>query len=157
MVLQNVDPGTYIVDVMPQARWYVQSATFGQTNLLYDNLFLGSSSQSYPIEIVLRNDSASLTGTVKTSDEAGVQATVIIAPQPASKVAPKAVQTTGSFAASGLAPGEYLVYAFDHTTGMEYSNPDVLAAYSSQAAHVTLSASQQAQVSLDLIHVGKGE
>ncbi len=157
MVLQNVDPGTYIVDVMPQPPWYTQSATYGQTNLLYDNLFLANSGQSYPIEIVLRNDSASLTGTVKTSDDAGVQATVIIAPQPASKVAPKAVQTSGSFAASGLAPGEYLVYAFDHTTGMEYSNPDVLSAYSSQAAHVTLSANQQAQVSLDLIHVGKGE
>lgn len=157
MVLQNVDPGTYTVDVMPQAPWYAQSATYGQTNLLYDNLFLTNSGQSYPIEIVLRNDGASLTGTVKASDDTGVQATVIIAPQPTSKVAPKAVQTTGSFTASGLAPGEYLVYAFDHTTGMEYSNPDVLATYSSQAAQVTLSAGQQAQVSVDLIHVGKGE
>ena len=55
----------------------------------------------------------------------------------------------------GLAPGEYLVFAFDHVEGLEYSNPDVMDAYASQAAHVTLTAGQQAQVQVELIHAGK--
>jgi hypothetical protein len=32
-----------------------------------------------------------------------------------------------------------------------------LSAYASQAAHVTVTANQQARVSLDLIQIGKGE
>jgi hypothetical protein len=38
---------------------------------------------------------------------------------------------------------------------MEYSNPDVMEAYASQAAHVTLTAGQQAQVQVEVIHPGR--
>ena len=40
---------------------------YGQSNLLYDDIAIASG-QSYPMEIVLRDDSASLSGTVKSSD-----------------------------------------------------------------------------------------
>jgi hypothetical protein len=156
MMVQNLDPGTYAVDIMPQAPWYAQSATYGQSNLLYDDLLIAAG-QSYPLEIVLRNDSASLTGSVKSSDGTPSEATIIVAPQPVSKVMPRLVKGTGNFAVSGLPPGEYLVYAFDHLGGMEYGNPDVLQPYASRAAHISLSPNQQAQVSVDLIHVGKGD
>jgi hypothetical protein len=56
----------------------------------------------------------------------------------------------------GLAPGEYLIYAFD-SDRLEYTNPDVLQAYASQAAHVTLSPNQKLQVALELIRTGDGE
>jgi hypothetical protein len=159
MVLQNVDPGTYAVDVMPQGAWYVQSASYAQTNLLYDDLSVAAGGQGSPMEIVLRDDSASLAGSVKTSDGSQPQATVVVVPQPASKITPKMAQaSSGSFEVTGLAPGDYLVFAFDHVDGMEYSNPDVLQGYASQAAHITLSANQKAQVVLDLIHnLGKGD
>jgi hypothetical protein len=39
---------------------------------------------------------------------------------------------------------------------LEYSNPEAMSAYASQAAHVTLTPGQKTQVSLDLIHVAKG-
>jgi hypothetical protein len=55
-----------------------------------------------------------------------------------------------------LAPGEYLVFAFDRINDIEYSNPEVLQNYSSQAAHITLSANQRAKVALELIHTGEG-
>ena len=40
-----------------------------------------------------------------------------------------------------LAPGDYMVFAFDRVDGLEYSNADALAPYASRAAHVTLSRS----------------
>jgi hypothetical protein len=156
-VLQNVESGTYAVDVTAQAPWYVQSATYGQTNLLYDDLSVATSGPSYPMEIVLRDDSASIAGSVRTSDGSVSQATIIVAPQPASKITPKVAQApSGSFNLAGLAPGEYLLFAFD-TNGLEYSNPDVLEGYASQATHITLSPNQSAQVVVDLIRAGKGE
>ena len=78
-----------------------------------------------------------MSGTVKTSDGSPAPSTVIVVPQPASRITPKMVQAgSGTFNVSGLAPGEYLVFAFDHIEGMEYGNPDVLQGYASQAAEV---------------------
>ena len=158
MVLQNVDSGTYTAEVTAQAPWYVQSATYGQSNVLYDNLSVATGGPSYPLEIVLRDDSASVAGSVKASDgSVPAAATVIVAPIAASKAIPKMAQASaGSFNVTGLAPGDYLVFAFDQVEGMEYGNPDVLQAYASQASHVTLSPNQNAQVTVDLISTGKG-
>ncbi len=159
VVLQNAEPGKYSVDLIPHGTWYVQSAQYGQTNLLYDDLSVASAGQSYPMEIVLRDDGATLTGTVKSPDGTSTQATVVAVPQPASKVAAKVAYASSQdgFTFNGLAPGEYLVYAFDHADELEYSNPDALQPYASQAAHVSLSPNQKMQVALDLIHTGDGD
>jgi hypothetical protein len=159
LVLQNVEPGKYSVDLIPRGAWYVQSAQYGQTNLLNDDLTIASAGQSYPMEIVLRDDGASLTGTVKSPDGTAAQATVVAVPEPASKVAAKVAYAfaQNGFTFNGLAPGEYLIYAFDYAEGVEYSNPDVLQTYASQAAHVTLSPNQRTQVALDLIRTGDGD
>jgi hypothetical protein len=158
LVLQNVDPGTYTADLMAHSPWYIQSATYGQTNLLYDDLYVGSAGQGYPLDIVLRDDSASIAGTVKTPDNSEAQATIVALPQPASRIPPKTAQYfSGGFNITGLAPGDYLVFAFDRTEGLEFANPEALQAYASQAAQVTLTPGQKAQVVLDLISTGKGE
>jgi Carboxypeptidase regulatory-like domain len=159
LALQNVEPGKYSVDLIPHGAWYVQSAQYGLTNLLSDDLTVASAGQTYPIEIVLRDDGAILTGTVRTSDGTYAEATVVVVPEPASKVAPRVTYAfaQNGFTVNGLAPGDYLIYAFDYAEGLEYSNPDVLQAYASQAAHVTLSANQKSQVSLDLIRTGEGD
>jgi len=158
MVLQNVDPGTYTVDLRPQPPWYVQSASYGQTNALSDDITVAAG-QAYALEIALRDDSASLTLTVRGHEDGrSPGAIVVISPQPPSKRMPAVLNgITKTYTETGLAPGEYLVFAFDRIDGLEYTNPDALAPYASQAAQVTLSANQQAQVSLDLIPVGKGE
>ena len=157
LVLQNVDPGTYTAVLMPQPPWYVQSATYAQSNVLYDDMLV-SSGQSYPMEIALRDDSASLTATVKSSDGSPVTATVVVVPQPAGKVTPRIVRGgSNEFSVYGLPPGDYLVFAFDRIDDLEYANPDTFTPYASQAAHVTLTPNQKAQVSLDLISVGKGD
>ena len=158
MTLQNVEPGTYTVSLMPQPPWYVQSATYGQANALYDDISIYAG-QSFPLDIVLRDDSASLNITVRGLGKPDVpQANVVILPQPASKLEPRVLRgLTSNYTDTGLAPGNYLVFAFDRIDGLEYTNPDVLAGYASRAVHVTLAPGQQAQVSLDLIQVGKEE
>jgi Carboxypeptidase regulatory-like domain len=156
LVLQNVEPGKYSVDLIPHGMWYVQSAQYGQTNLLSDDLNIASAGHSLPMEIVLRDDGASVSGTVGTPDGPPAEATVVLVPEAASKISAKVAYAFGQngFSFNGLAPGEYLVYAFDYAEGIEYSNRDVLQAYASQSAHVTLSANQKTQVTLDLIRTG---
>jgi hypothetical protein len=157
LTLQNVDFGTYTVEIKPRSPWYVQSATYGHTNVLYDDISVAAG-QGYPMEIVLRDDSATISGTVKSSDGTPIHATVVAVQQPLSRQSPQISRgVSNTFEMSGLAPGEYLVFAFDQLEGLDLSSEDIIESYASQAAHVTLSANQKAQAQLELIHVGKGE
>ena len=158
MGLQDVEPGKYTAEVMAWGPWYVQSAQYGPTNLLSDDLTIASG-QTYPIEIVLRDDGATLTGNLNSSEKGVTSATVVVVPQPASRRGAKVSQfgSQSGFTMNGLAPGDYLVFAFDHLDDLEYANADVLEPYASQATHVTLSPSQETHVVLNLIRTGEGE
>jgi hypothetical protein len=164
LILSDVEPGRYSVELIPQGPWYVQSAGYGQTNLLTDDLTLTAGAPALPIEVVLRNDGASLTVAVNPRDEKDAPATVVVIPERLAKATPrtayyyppgdKTSQNEG-VTIDSLAPGDYLVLAFDHADSIEYSNPNVLRNYLSQAAHVTVSASQKATVEVDLISTGE--
>ena len=156
--LKRLDPGKYAVDLTPRGRWYVQSAVYGETNLLSDDLTVAAG-QNYAMEVVLRDDGAILTGNVKSSDGTDASATVLVVPQSTSR---RHAQVGRSFPSNGFTlnavpPGEYLVFAFDHADKIEYADGDVLQAYASQAAHVTLTPNQESHVVLNLIQAGDGE
>lgn len=158
MGLQDVEPGKYTAEVMAWGPWYVQSAQYGPTNLLSEDLTIAPG-QTYPIEIVLRDDGATLTGNLNSSEKGATFATAVVVPQPASRRGAKASQfsSQSGFTMNGLAPGDYLVFAFDGADQIEYANPDALQPYASQATHVTLSPSQETNVVLNLIRTGEGE
>jgi hypothetical protein len=163
-ILSGVEPGRYAVELIPQGSWYVQSAQYGQTNLLTDDLTLPAGAPPLPIEVVLRNDGGSLMVAVNPRDEKDVPASVVVISERLAKATPrtayyyppsdKTSQNEG-VTIDSLAPGDYLVLAFDHADGIEYSSPDVLRNYLSQAAHVTVRASQKATVEVDLISTGE--
>jgi Carboxypeptidase regulatory-like domain len=164
LVFRNVEAGRYTVELMPQAPWYVQSAEYGQTNLLTDDLVLTSGVPPSTIQVTLRNDVATLTGTVTQQAGANMPATIVAIPGGLAKAAPQVSyyyppqdknSGPGEFTLSSLAPGDYTVLAFDHAEDIEYSNPDVLQNYTSQAAHVTLAPGQRATVTLELVHTGE--
>jgi len=158
MGLQDVDPGKYTAEVMPWGPWYVQSAQYGPTNLLSEDLTVAPG-QTYPVEIVLRDDGATLSGNLQFYPNNETSITVIAVPQPASRRGAKVSQfgSQSGFTMNGLAPGDYLVFAFDRIDDLEYANPEVLQPYTSQATHVTLSPGQETHVALNLIHTGEGE
>ena len=158
MTVPDVDPGKYAVNVAPWGPWYIQSASYGPTNLLSDDLTVATG-QNYAIEIVLRDDGATLMGNVKSSDGVEVQATVLVVPESASRRGTKIAPSfpPNGFSLNALAPGEYLIFAFDHAGKIEYANADALQPYASQATHVTLSPKQETHVVLNLIHIGDGE
>ena len=158
MALRDVDPGKYIPEVTAWGSWYVQSAQCGPVNLLTDDLTI-TPGQAYPLEIVLRDDGATLTGNFKASDQTERSATVLMVPQPSSNrriiVIPFSPQN--GFTMAGLAPGDYLVFTFDHADNIEYANPDAIQSYASQATHVTLSPNQETHIVLNLIRSGEEE
>ncbi len=62
--LQNVTEGVYHVNVQSMQGGYVASATCGTTDLLRDPLTVGASGSAFPIVVTLRDDAASVTGSI---------------------------------------------------------------------------------------------
>ena len=162
--LRNVEPGRYTAVLDAREGWYIASADYGQTNLLADDLAITSGSPPLPLTIVLRNDSASLAGVVNVPDGYASQVTIVAVPERGSKASPAVTywypprDKSGpppEFTLDSLAPGDYLIFAFDHAEGLEYSNRDVLESYASQAVRVTLSPSQRSKVALELIRTSE--
>ena len=153
--LQNVAPGTYEVEINPNGMFYVQSATSGTTNLLESHLSVAPGGSMQPIEIVMRDDVASLSGNV-SSDNQPLSATVMAIPERSSaQPIMQPADSNGSFQFAFLPPGAYKILAIDHPEQLEYSNPDVLRKYLSKARDTTLSADQAARIDLELVKVGE--
>jgi hypothetical protein len=153
LTIRNVEPGRYRVEFMQMGGdTYVRSATYGNTDLLHDELVVANGGDSQPIEIVVRDDAASLSGTANCDN---VQCWVLIAPDSSSAVQPRMVfvNPQGVFQSAGLAPGSYHVYAFDRNDGIEFANPDAMKGYGAHAETVVLSAGQKAQVNVSLTKV----
>jgi hypothetical protein len=151
LMIQNVEPGRYRVEFMQMGNTYVRSATYGNTDLLRDELVVAGG-DSQPIEVVVRDDPASLSGTARCED---TQCWVFIVPDGNTAFQPRTVwvDPQGSFQQMGLAPGSYRVYAFDRADGIEYTNPEAMKAYGAHAETVVLTAGQKAQVNVDLTKV----
>lgn len=154
--IRNIVPGRYSVRIYPVRQGYIQSAQSGDADLLRDSLVVPAGGQVPPIEITLRDDAASLDGNV--SLQTAQRSWVVLVPQQGS-LDPQLIQadTTGHFQTANLPPGAYKLFAFDSVDDLEYSNPAVLAQYSSKAGSVTVSANGKSSVTLELIHAGDGQ
>jgi len=108
-----------------------------------------------PIEVVVRDDTATLKIHIN-KDKPAQLATIVLFPEAAEFPEPRTLSTTANpdLQFGPLPPGSYRVFAFDSTQAADYSNPEVLEKYASQAASVTLTASGTASITVDLIHGG---
>lgn len=149
----DVEPGKYNVVINAYEPWYVQSATSGGTNLLRQDVEIGGRGQT--IDVVLRNDSASLNVTVGPSGQQ-ISGTVLLVRDEAPRQI-KTIDVAGGsqFQWDGLAPGGYSLLALDHIENLEYSEPDVLSVYLPRATHVNLQSGQKVDITFEWIQLEK--
>jgi hypothetical protein len=156
IAVRNVEPGKYFVEVSTGGAWYVQAMTCGSVDLLREALTVPSGAQLPPIEVVLRDDGATLSGAVQSEGgpEKGV---AVLVPDHGSAAQAKVASAgqSGSFRFDHLAPGDYRVLAFDRIGDLEYRDPETLNAYLSGGTHVSLQANGQASTTVELIKVEK--
>lgn len=153
LTLRNVEPGRYTVQISPRGPWYVQSAAHGQTDVLREDLVMAQGDAS-PIEIVLRDDGGSVAGSA-TADNVAVPAVVLVVPERRSTAPQTQYASERGFTINTLAPGDYLLFAFDSVDGLEYTNREALEPYASRAARVTVNSKGNATVTLALIKRGE--
>jgi hypothetical protein len=160
LVVENAREGKYRVWVMPN-RGYVASVTSGGVDLLHKPLVVGAGGASAPIEITLRDDTATLDGTVSPMPLTGREPDpygggVFVFCFPVESEVARPVQgfagVDGKFSIQNLPPGRYLVLAFrTPNQNLEYRNEEVLRQYESKGTIVTLEAGQKAEVKVSVL------
>ena len=152
LLLRLLNSGTYNIMIAPMVQGYISSARCGSTDLLTEPLVVPASGIADPIEIVVRNDAAKLSGTIRNSK---TPAMVVAVPDRDTVQPPITFGTgpDGKLYAQQLAPGGYTLYAFTNLEDIEYGDREALKAFRSKSLHVTLSANQTTDVTLDAIEV----
>ena len=151
MIFSGVVPGTYelAVESPSGAEVYTESAFWGSTDLLHNDLVLDSSGSIPPIELAVRDDGAALNGAVSFSD-LPVPAQVVLLSENRRRPRIVPAAPSGEFEVSGLAPGVYRVFAADASAGYDYTDPAFLQKISSKIQEVTLAPKQSASITLEL-------
>jgi Carboxypeptidase regulatory-like domain len=152
LAIKGVPAGKYLVRTQVIYRGYVQSVRSGGVDLLREELTVPEGGELQPIEVVLRDDPATLSIKVRT-ERAGQEAMIVVFAEGALLPTPNLMSKTGSEVHFGVVPpGSYRVFAFDADDRID-TNPATLAKYAGKAARVTVSPNKESSITVDVIHV----
>jgi len=149
MVFPGIPPGTYKLRTgfSYNVSFYVESVSSGTVNLLREHLVLSGSIP--PIDVVLRDDPATLSGTV-SSGGTPVPGVVVLLSESRSKPITFDTGPVGAYRIFGLAPGSYRVFATEPAVNPDYLDPAFQQKISSKIQEITLSPKQSASINLEL-------
>ena len=155
LFLSGVAEGSYRV-IANAYRGYVSSITANGVDLLREPLVVGPGGASEPIEVTLRDDSASLSGNISIPDGSDTAAPFIVTCIPLGNNTAAYLPQIGSyldrFAVPNLPPGQYLVFASTvPTQHLDYLNPAVLSRLQSLGTTVTLAPGEKREVQIPLL------
>lgn len=165
-VARNLSEGTFRVSADSYVGGYVASFTSGTTDLLREPLRVLPGVPPRPIEITIRDDSASINARLAPSANLLPQATndqpVFILGIPLDRPQAQAINFAvqlDNFSMDNLAPGRYLILASHHqmtmsmqpTQGIEYRDEDVVRDLMSKGATITLSPGQKTDLEIPLM------
>jgi hypothetical protein len=161
LVLEHVSPGQYRVHVNAQMG-YVAAASSGGLDLLHNPLVVPPGGTSSPIEITLRDDGATVDGTIEnwqTETQGrntvfpGQQLACIYLVPMTETMAPPLVGWTGDghFSLQQVPPGSYRALAFDRQPGeLEFMNEEAMKKYEAKSQVIQLEAGQKHELKLQL-------
>jgi hypothetical protein len=159
--LEDVLPGRYWVSSLA-FQGYVSSITSGGVDLAREPLTVGAGNSTAPIEVTIRADGGSITGTLSLGSSTGQNSTaagdlsgayvygIPLFPT-TSRVQHTEIGAADMFTFSNLAPGTYNVIAVDKAVEIDPSDAQTVAAYSGKGQTVTVEANGKARVQLDVI------
>jgi Carboxypeptidase regulatory-like domain len=148
----STPPGSYRLQGRNTGAWYIKSVTYGDSDLLQDDLVVVPGAAGTPIRVVVSNQTGSLQGTVNLN---GVGAACWIYLIPTSPSAEYVISlrssSTGSYTSPHLPPGSYQAIAFEHRHSANYRDPESLAPFSSHVHSVSIGAGDKPTLNLDAV------
>jgi hypothetical protein len=147
-----VSPGTYRLVGRNNGAWYMKSASYGDSDLLEQELVVAPGASGTPIRITVSNQTGSLQGTVKLSGNP-VAAWVYLIPNSASAQADYSTRSSssGSYSFGHLPPGNYQAIAFERQHTADYRASGSLTPFGDHANSVTISVGDKPTLNLDAV------
>jgi len=145
-----LEPGAFRIEIQASPKIYAVSALHGHTDLLKEDLVVAPGSEVEPIELVLRDDPASLSGTVRYEGKAAPGRVVLLPENAPRQAAIISADTGGRFSFQELAPGRYFMLALGNGTEIDLEDAGTLRRIQSQGEAVELQADGRASVELEL-------
>jgi hypothetical protein len=149
LIIRSVTPGTYKVLAQTFGNSCLTSMSSGNTDLLRQDIVVTEGSQPQPIQVVLRKDCATLTGTVHSTADPIHGMALLIPESTGIQPAIVAISPEGHFSFNSLSAGDYRLYAFSDLENLEYTNPEAMRPYSYE--RISLSNSEKASAAIELI------
>jgi uncharacterized protein (DUF2141 family) len=148
--LDDIPPGTYRVEAMPNQGGYVASLRCGRTDLLREDLTVATGAALPPIEVTLRNDGAQLNVSVTDGNQRRSASVVIYSEEYPRRSLLVQLDDTGSASQTNLAPGTYSLVAVEDADDLEFRNPLAMQRYLGDATEVTLQPGDKTNVRVKL-------
>jgi hypothetical protein len=149
-------PGSYRLQSRNSGAWYVKSASYGDADLMQQELVVVPGAAGTPIRVVVSNQTGSLQGTVNLNGSPAA-CWVYLIPMGLNAQAVISLRSTsaGSYGAAHLPPGSYQAIAFERRHSANYRDPAGLAPFSSHVHSVTVNAGDKPTLNLDAIPIAE--
>jgi hypothetical protein len=149
-------PGSYRLAARNSGAWYVKSVSYGDSDLLREELVVAPGAAGTPIRVLVSNEMGGLQGTVKLKGDPSA-CWIYLIPTNASV---QAVYTTrsnasGSYSFAHLPPGSYQVVAFERRHSADYRDPESIAPFNAQVHSISINASDKPTLNLDAVPVAE--
>jgi hypothetical protein len=149
-------PGSYQLAARNSGSWYVKSASYGDSDLLQQELVVAPGAAGTPIRIGVSDETGGLQGTVKLNGDASACWIYLI---PASAGVQTVYTThsnsTGGYTFAHLPPGSYQAVAFERRHSADYRNPESLSPFSGQTHSVNINVGDKPTLNLDAVPVAE--
>ncbi len=147
-------PGNYRLQGRNTGTWFIKSVSYGDSDLLQDDLVVVPGAAGTPIRVTVSNQTGSLQGTVDLNGNPAACWVYLIPSGPnAQAVISLRSNSTGSYSATYLPPGTYQAIAFERRHSANYRDPASLAPFSSRIHTVTISTGDKPTLNLDAVPV----
>jgi hypothetical protein len=167
MPTQIEDDGTFTIDSVARVRHnltvvnlpeglYVSSIRAGNVDVLEHGIDLSAVEAAPPLEVRVSSKGAALEGLVRNDDKPAPAAIVVLLPHPLKEQSPPMLRKmatadqSGRFKMSGIAPGEYRVYALQEYLPFHAMQPDELKQLEPFSVAVKLKPESLEQIELKL-------
>ncbi len=156
-VIKNLYDGNYRLHVggFPE-EYYIKSARLGGLDVLEGGVTISRSQVATQLEIVLTLDGGRVDGAVLKEQQPVGGALVVLVPDLSLRnheelYSFKRSDSLGRFSMLGLPPGDFKLFAWETTEGVNYNDPDYIKLYEDRGTPVHIEEKRQQSVQLELI------
>jgi hypothetical protein len=148
----SAPPGSYRLAGRNSGAWYIKSASYGDSDLLQQELVVAPGASGTPIRVVVSNQTGALQGTVHLNGDPVASWVYLVPSGPTAQMEYSTrSSSTGSYSFAHLPPASYQVIAFQRRHSADYRDPESLTPFGDHVHSVTVNAGDKSTLNLDAV------